>query len=565
MIRFQRATWSLLAGALVLGACSDPLEVKNVDNPDIAAVLRTPRDVETLAGRLYQNVHSSTVTVLTATNAASNNGIYPQMLTLGLENASQLNNFGMGPRASIPRQAIDNARGNSLQVEHLRNFQRGQNSAQTAAAVLERIADSAFTIGSAAQNARVRSFAHFALGTALGNVALTYDSAAIARPGLRDSTPPLVGYQDVMAAALANLDTAQSIAESSVFTLSLPSTWLAQSADMPKANYIRVIRSYKARFRAQVARDTTERRAANWTQIIADATNGIAGDFTLQLNPGTGWDYVWLASHFTTGSGAWHTMTPYIIGMADTTVTRYNSWLATARDDRQPFLINTPDRRFPPGDTRAAQLAASTLAATANGQYFRNRPPGEDVVGASWGNSFYEHYRWRALFDAQRIGTWVTFSKAENDMYAAEGHIRAGNLAAAAALINASRTQARVGLPAIPATITRNAGVPDAAGGSAGCVPRVPDPAQAYIATKCGDIFEAMKWESRMESAYAAYGAWYLNGRGWGDLPEGTAVNWPVPFQEADARNIPFKNLGGVGQPGGAPASVSYGFGSGNR
>ena len=552
MLRFQRATWSLLAGAVVLGACSDPLEVDNTNNPNVASVLRTPRDVETLTGRLYQNVNQATV-------GFANSSIHPQMLTMGLENASQLNNFGMGPRGSIPRQAIDNARGNSLQIENQRNFQRGQNASQTATAILERVADTAFTIGSAAQNVRVKSFALFGLGTALGNVALTYDSAAIARPFVGDSVPPVVGYEEVMAAAMANLDSAQALAESATFTLAIPAAWLAQNADVSKANYIRIIRSYKARFRAQVARDTTARKAVNWAQVIADASNGIASDFTLQLNPGSGWDFIWLAQHFTTGSGAWHTMSPYIIGMADTTVTRYNTWLATARDNRTPFLINTPDKRFPPGDTRAAQLAASTLAATAAGQYFRNRPPGEDVAGAAWGNSFYEHFRWRALYDAQRIGTWVTFSKVENDMYTAEGHIRTGNVTAAAALINASRTSARVGLPAVPAA---GLGVPIP---GAGCVPRVPDPAQAYVATKCGDIFEAMKWESRMESAYAGYGVWYLNGRGWGDLPEGTAVHWPVPFQEADARNIPFKNIGGVGQPGGAPASVSYGFGTGNR
>ena len=569
MIRFQRATWSLLAGAVVLGACSDPLEVENRNNPDVGAVLRLPRDVETLAGRLYQNVHSSTVTSFTEAGGATSNTIYPAMLTMGLENVSQLNNFGMGPRGNIPRTFIDNARGNSFQIEHLRSFQRGQNAAQTSVAVLERLLDSTFTIGTATQDARARSFTYFGLGTALGNVALTYDSAAVPVAFVpRDSVPPLIGYTEVMAAALAKLDTAQRIAESAAFTGSINSEWLAQPAAVTKANYIRIIRSYKARFRAQNARTPAERAAVAWPTVIADATNGITDDLTLQLAPASGWDYVWLTSHFS--SANWHGMTPYIIGMADTVQTapgtyRFDGWLGTARDSRTPFLINTPDKRFPPGATRAAQLTASTNAAAAAGQYFGNRPEGDDSPGAAWQNSFYDHIRWRALFQAQRIGTWVTLSKAENDMYAAEGYIRTGNIPAAVALINASRTQARVGLPAIPATIARDAGVPDAAGTSAGCVPRVPDPARGFTATKCGDVFEAMKWESRMESAYAGYATWYLNGRGWGDLPEGTPVHYPVPFQEADARNIPFKNVGGVGQPGGAAPSTTYGYGTGTR
>jgi hypothetical protein len=94
----------------------------------------------------------------------------------------------------------------------------------------------------------------------------------------------------------------------------------------------------------------------------------------------------------------------------------------------------------------------------------------------------------------------------------------------------------------------------------------VPDPARAYIATKCGDMLEAMKWEKRMESAYAGYGIWYFDGRGWGDLPEGTPIHWPVPWQEKDARVEPFTPvLGGVGRPGGSPASTTYGFGTGDR
>jgi hypothetical protein len=73
-----------------------------------------------------------------------------------------------------------------------------------------------------------------------------------------------------------------------------------------------------------------------------------------------------------------------------------------------------------------------------------------------------------------------------------------------------------------------------------------------------------MKWEKRLESAYTTYGAWYLDSRGWGDLPEGTPLSWPVPFQELDARKKPIYDLGGVGQPGGAAPSL-YGFGSGQK
>jgi len=43
-------------------------------------------------------------------------------------------------------------------------------------------------------------------------------------------------------------------------------------------------------------------------------------------------------------------------------------------------------------------------------------------------------------------------------------------------------------------------------------VPRVPDPAAAYKRAKCGTIWDALKWEYRMETAYAGYGMWFFAG-----------------------------------------------------
>ena len=92
--------------------------------------------------------------------------------------------------------------------------------------------------------------------------------------------------------------------------------------------------------------------------------------------------------------------------------------------------------------------------------------------------------------------------------------------------------------------------------GAAACVPHVPDAAAAagpYKASKCGNLWDALKWEYRMETMYTGYGMWYFAGRGWGDLPEGTALYWPVPYQEMDTRRQVFYSAGGVGGVGSAP------------
>jgi hypothetical protein len=54
---------------------------------------------------------------------------------------------------------------------------------------------------------------------------------------------------------------------------------------------------------------------------------------------------------------------------------------------------------------------------------------------------------------------------------------------------------------------------------------------------------EAMKWEKRMETAYTHWGAWFTDGRGWGDLPAGSPLEYPTPYQELDTRLLPIYSL----------------------
>jgi hypothetical protein len=39
-----------------------------------------------------------------------------------------------------------------------------------------------------------------------------------------------------------------------------------------------------------------------------------------------------------------------------------------------------------------------------------------------------------------------------------------------------------------------------------------------------------------METAFTHWGAWWIDGRGWGDLPSNTPMQYPVPYQELDTR-----------------------------
>jgi hypothetical protein len=84
--------------------------------------------------------------------------------------------------------------------------------------------------------------------------------------------------------------------------------------------------------------------------------------------------------------------------------------------------------------------------------------------------------------------------------------------------------------------------------GGQACVPRLPN-------NTCGSLLEAMKYEKRMETAFTGYMVWFTDSRGWNDLPQNTVVEWPVPYQEMQARQQTYYN--GTRQQTGAS---TYGF-----
>ncbi len=114
-------------------------------------------------------------------------------------------------------------------------------------------------------------------------------------------------------------------------------------------------------------------------------------------------------------------------------------------------------------------------------------------------------------------------------------------------------------LPALAGAWAASATATTPVPGGVACVPRVPQ-APGYVTTACGNIMEAMKWEYRLETMYVSYISQFYSGRGWGDLPNGTPIQWPTPYGEMDTRRHPFYNMGGVGNPGGAVGVGTYGY-----
>ena len=173
----------------------------------------------------------------------------------------------------------------------------------------------------------------------------------------------------------------------------------------------------------------------------------------------------------------------------------------------------------------------------------------------------YDYVRYRHYRQQSSVGPWEWMTKTENDMLRAEGLIRLNRATEAVPFINATRVAN--GLPPFPATATAADRAPAQPGGSAtSCVPRTPTGAGGAL--ECGTLFEAMKWEKRIETIFSGYAQWYHDSRGWGDLAVGSVTMWPVPYQEMDARTQAFYNSK-TGDAQWQAASNTYGFGAGNR
>jgi len=566
----MRALRYALFGALALGvgACTDPLAVDNTNNPDRGKALGTAADLENLLGNTYAIVHSGTLGGAPVLSGGQNDGLQPQLLTMGMESVSGLANFAMGPRSTIPRTAIDNSVNGQGNVGNLRDFVIEHRAARLATLALAQLKVLG-TLGSAARDGRARAFGKFVEGVGMGNLALAYDSAAIMTEDNSSATDvPLSGYQAVMAAAITQVDSAILIAQplpTNSDGFPLPATWIngvAVSHDL----FLQLAHSYKARLLARVARTPAERATVNWSQVVTEANAGITADFNIVMAPTNGWEVSWAQrQHYATGSASWDQMSQFFLGMADTSGA-YDTWLGSAMTctvgTRCPFVVATPDKRMPQGTTRAAQNADAQPVNFASTRYFRNRPSGEDAAGDPLQISMYDFRRsFEFAVTNTGNGPYPIMTAAEIHLLAAEGLLRQGgvaNIDSAAKLINISRV-AKGGLPPVDITATDTSAV--VPGGNA-CVPRVPDAAQNYKKSRCGNMWDALKWEYRMETAFTGYGMWYFAARGWGDLPEGTAIHWPVPYQDLQVRLAPIYGRGGVGSASGAGPG-NYGLFSG--
>jgi len=525
MWRSKHKATSGLAALLVVGstACVD-LAIVNPNDPDATRALGTSGDVLSLVAGGY-------------TRWTYTLSYYSSMLMFSVgsfQHSAPWANAGMEYYGRIPRQPTINTPGDA----NVRNITEAYyQSYRVVAAVhdgLKQVDSGIVDLGD--DETAARAYGKYMQGLAMGTVALLYDSGYVYDETMEPSDAELVGYQAVMTAALGYFDEAIAQANSASFTL--PATWMGQ--EVTSTTLARLAHSYKARFRAAVARTKAERQAADWNAIAADANAGVTADWDLVFdcniptfcdNGNGGVDYALYPG--------WQMQNNFVAGMADQSGA-YQTWMSTAVSNRLPFIIVTPDTRWPRGANEAAQLAAPGEYYSVNSGSTRiwNRPD-----RGTWRWSYYEQTYEPFYSDAgiDWAGSIPEVRVVEMRALVAEGDYYAGRLANVAAFVNSTRT-------------THGLNATDLAGLNTSCVPKLPN-------GNCGDLWEMFKWEKRLETQFAGplRNGWYFDARGWGDLMEGTILQLPVPYGEMLLLEQKAYNYGGVGGQFAAPLGT-YGY-----
>lgn len=515
----------------VLAACQE-LDVTNPNNPDRARLERDPQLVQTIISSAYAQLFDFW------------HDDYPAWVlpTMADEFTSGFLDFGIYDLSREPRLAYNNSPTYGNQEVNLDPWQKSN-------AILSGLADAVTVIeeGTVVRDAgvdvttRALAFAKLMQGITLGQLAMVLDSAYLLDENLElqpppAPPPPLAGSQEVLALAIEKLEEAIAITDTANFTLPAD-PWLFVSGYTDN-DVAQLAHTFAARFLASYGRTRQERDDAPWDQVLFHAERGITRD----LNPNAVPER--LFHDFRRVAARQRTITPgdfarldyWLVGPADSTggiITWVNN---DDVDDRRPFTMRTKDRRIQPD----GPVPGGTTPFF--GKYFGHHRA--DIWNASRG--FY-HRTYYFYHRAGRGNTWETgpqlvLTVTEKNLLRAEALIRLDRAAEAVPLINLTRV-ANGELP--PVTVD---GPPD----EPGCVPRKirPGPRQG----QCGSLWDALRYEKRIEGAGIDQTTAYLDARGWQSLVVGTPLQFPVPALELQLREQAIYSYGGVGGVMAAPA-----------
>jgi len=549
---------AVIGGILAIAAGCQDLDVENLVNADRDRATSNASDVEAFIGgaffpAMFRSLHA------TAANEAQGGSILAAFPLIASEFTATLagnNTLLWWDDFKEPRVRHDN--GPLISVGNgpagPRDFWRLTGQAGSVAfdglQILNDKPDMRIMEGDIDRTERARAYSKFMQGWAWGYQAIIFDKAhyipeSMTIPGdpngvLDLARQTLVDWPVLLGHALDAIDEAIAIATANPGSVDFPSfpasqLWFQSKDPISNAQFIQMANTLAARLIVLSARSPQDRAALDWNRVLQYTANGMTFDWEAPLSSTRSSQLMLRSVNNTTAATTNQRIDYRVIGLADQSG-RFQQWISSPPSGRDRFDIVTPDRRIT-GPTPNSNGAYT---------YYRTDDNGFEP---SRGRYLLSAYQWgRHIFrngistnNPHQNGSVQLMTATENNLLRAEALLRTGNAAGAAELINISRTRAQTiggteypGLPPVTA-----AGVPTVDGA---CVPRQESGA-------CGTLLTAIRYERMLELLATDAIRGFADSRGWGTLPDGTILSWPIPGNALDLYGMEGYSYGGVGEP----------------
>ncbi|MBN8666615.1 MAG: RagB/SusD family nutrient uptake outer membrane protein [Chitinophagales bacterium] len=477
---------------VILEGCKKLDVGKNPNEPEFEDVYSNSASVKSIASGLFNTwyiaTHSYTYSPAMFLATASDNV------------TCSWGNQAMRDMSWEPRNAWNNASNYAYRGTTKEFFDRMYRSINTASNVMKAI-NAGLDIGNGGvDNNQVKAFAKFNQGIAYGMLALFFDRGFIVDENITipDATVATASTPaEVAAAAVSYLDEAILLSNN---TFTIPASWLGTPGDYSSVEFKKLCNSWAARILANMPRNKAQLAAVDWNKVKTYADAGLTSDFTIQQDGYVNW-YAEAGDYLT--FPGWGKVDMYVVNLMDNTQPQH--W-----DDNSSFP--TPPESTNPQDERIfTDFEYSSL------NWFQ----------AARGYYHFSNYRYARYDAAYALGDGPVpdFMKAENDMLRAEARAYTGDLAGAAAVINAGTR------------VTRGNMTP--------------------VAANLAEIEKAIHHERHVELYITGMGVQFFEMRKKDLLQKGTPLHWPLPGQtlETFGEKAPFYTFGGVANADGTNTS----------
>ena len=459
---------------------STDLEVENKENPNDDILTSDPVALEATAATIIQNwfmtIHSY-------------NGPGAAFATMADVSTCSWGNFGMRDTSSEPRTAWNNTSsyGNqSVTNTYFNAMYSVMSDSNTLALAIKNQTDFS-------DSAQIEVIAKLGQALTTGYLALVFDRVWLSdEDGVVDENGST--YQEAMTFALKKLDEAIIVAENN--NVSFPETWIPGGAGN-STSLLQFMNSMGARMLVNNVRNSPQKANIDWTKVQKYADNGLTTDFEIYMDDVTWYDLI--PKTYLVYPG-WARVDMRVINMMDPMTPDY--W-------EESFVT------LPPSTSDDARLESDF-------QYL-----GSNSFRPERGKYHFSSYRY-SRYD-EYITVWTTnvveYSKSENDMYIAEAMANSGNVAGAAAVINAGTRTSRGNLP--------------------------------DVAVDLDAVKDAIFYERMVEFSWTSMGLGFFEMRKEDLLQKGTPLHFPVPGKALEA--IPETNYTYGGTEGVAGEDYSNG------